>query len=95
MSTSSLITWHGAGTASLESGILTEESWSSWRCAAARAEVKYGYRLVTEMEGKMVREGGRGRGREGGRMTLTEYDKLKRGDLMEINHMQEITRSLC
>lgn len=32
--------------------------------AAARATVKYGYRLVTEMGGKMVMEGGG--------MTLTE-----------------------
>lgn len=53
------MTWHGAGAASLESGILTEESWSLWRCAAARAAVKYGHRLVTEMEAKTAKEGGR------------------------------------
>lgn len=42
---SPLITWHGAGTASLQSGILTEWSWNWWRCAAA---VNCGYRLVRE-----------------------------------------------
>lgn len=51
LSTSPSITWHGAGTASLPSGILTEWNWSWWRCAAA---VRCGYRLVRE--GK---EGGR------------------------------------
>lgn len=84
---SSLITWHGAGTASLESGILTEGSWRWWRCTAAQAAVKYGYTLVTKMEGKTVREGRR----EGGGMTLTEYVKLERGDLMEMNYEPKLT----
>lgn len=52
LSMSPLMTWQDAGTASLESGILTEGSWSWWRCGAA---VNSGYRLV--------RDGGR----EGGR----------------------------
>lgn len=45
LSMSPLITWHGAGTASLQSGMLTEWSWSWWRCTAA---VNCGYRLVME-----------------------------------------------
>lgn len=57
LSMSSLITWHGAGTASLESGMLTEESWILWRCTAAQSAVKYGYRLVTEMKRKAARTG--------------------------------------
>lgn len=65
---SPLITWHGAGTASLQSGILTEWSWNWWRCAAA---VNCGYRLV--------REGGRRE--EGGRNVteLTEHGEPEWG----------------
>lgn len=60
LSASSLMIWHGAATASLESGILTEESRGLWRCCAATAAVKYRYSLVTEMEGKTAeREGGK------------------------------------
>lgn len=60
LSMSPLMTWQDAGTASLESGILTGGSWSWWRCGAA---VNSGYRLVTEMEG----------GREEGGTTPTEH----------------------
>lgn len=53
LSTSSLITRHGAGTASLESGILTEDKWSWWKCAAAWAAVKQCYGLVRGIEGRV------------------------------------------
>lgn len=59
LSMSPLMTWQDAGTASLESGILTEGSWSWGRCGAA---VNSGYRLVTEMDG----------GREEGRRNHTD-----------------------
>lgn len=45
LSMSPLINWHGTGTASLQSGILTEWRCSWWRCAAA---VNCGYTLVRE-----------------------------------------------
>lgn len=71
LSTSSLITWHGAGTASLESGMLTEESWSLWWCAATSCSqvwVQISYR-----DGGKESEGGGGGGR-----TVTVCDELKR-----------------
>lgn len=56
---------YGAATALLESSILTEESWSLWRCSAARTAVKSGYGLAIEMEGNSQE-------REGGGTTVTE-----------------------